>query len=363
MGEFLTLLLDPLLVAAKLLRANGRSSLVAEHILLRQQMVAIRRKRHKAPALVAFDRLILSLSSLFISSKRLPKLSVLVAHSTILGFHRALVNRKYSMLFANKAAKKPGPKGPSAELIQLVVSIKGKNPRYGCLKISLLVTKLLSEPITEQMVRRILRRYFSADPNGSGPSWLNVIGKAQDVLWSMDLFCCESILMQTHWVMVVMDHFTREIIGVAVMKGSPSGTDICCMFGSIQSRSGRLPKHLSTDNDPLFRFHRWLANLSILDIDEIKTVPETPWSHPFIERVIGTIRREYLDEILFWNERDLKVKLERFLTYYNEARLHLSLSGQTPQGLSGGGTVATIDIKNYAWKTYCNGRFSIPISA
>ena len=59
---------------------------------------------------------------------------------------------------------------------------------------------------------------------------------------------------------------------------------------------------VSTDNDPLFRFHRWLANPRILDIEEIKTVPFVPQSHPFVERVIGTLRRGYLD--IFFLEWD-----------------------------------------------------------
>ncbi|MGK0259252.1 MAG: putative transposase, partial [Candidatus Azotimanducaceae bacterium] len=44
------------------------------------------------------------------------------------------------------------------------------------------------------------------------------------------------------------------------------------------------PRYLSTDNNPLFRFHRWRANLRILDVEEIKSVPFVPISHPFIER-------------------------------------------------------------------------------
>ena len=55
--------------------------------------------------------------------------------------------------------------------------------------------------------------------------------------------------------------------------------------------------HVSTDHDPLFRFHRWLANLRVLEIEEIKSVPHAPVSHPFIERLIGTVRREYLDHV------------------------------------------------------------------
>ena len=64
-----------------------------------------------------------------------------------------------------------------------------------------------------------------------------------------------------------------------------------------------MPHYISTDNDPLFQFHRWKANLRILDIEEVKSIPFTPISHPYIERVIGTIRREYLDQnvVLEWS--------------------------------------------------------------
>jgi hypothetical protein len=81
------------------------------------------------------------------------------------------------------------------------------------------------------------------------------------------------------------------------------------------------PKYLSSDNDPLFRFHRWRANLRILEVDEIKTIPFVPPSHPFVERLIGTVRREYLDRTLFWNRGDLERKLDN----YQAAVLRFSL--------------------------------------
>jgi len=93
----------------------------------------------------------------------------------------------------------------------------------------------------------------------------------------------------------------------------------------------QLPKHVSTDNDPLYRFHRWLANLRVLDVDEIKSVPHVPVSHPFIERLIGTLRREYLDRVFFWNALDLERKLLAYSHYYNGSRVHQSLSGNTPR--------------------------------
>src|SRR6266404_8741534 len=67
-----------------------------------------------------------------------------------------------------------------------------------------------------------------------------------------------------------------------------------------------------------------------LEIDEIKTIPSTPRSDAFVERLIGTIRREYLDRIWFWNQSDLERKLEAYKAFYNHYRCHTALAGITP---------------------------------
>jgi len=71
------------------------------------------------------------------------------------------------------------------------------------------------------------------------------------------------------------------------------------------------------------------SELALLEIAKIKTVPCVPCSHPFVERLIGTVRREYLDQPWFWNQLDLQRKLARFARYYNQARVHSALSGKT----------------------------------
>ena len=105
-----------------------------------------------------------------------------------------------------------------------------------------------------------------------------------------------------------MDQFTRRIIGFGVHRGIVEGTTLCRMFQRAIRGHG-LPKYLSSDHDPLYRFHQWQANLRILEVTEIKTVPYVPLSHPFVERLIGTIRRELLDRTLFWTVSDLEAKL------------------------------------------------------
>ena len=116
------------------------------------------------------------------------------------------------------------------------------------------------------------------------------------------------------------------------------------------------PRHLSTDHDPLFEAHRWTANLRILEIDEIKTVPHVPRSHPFVERLVGTMRREFLDHVLFWNARDLERKLADFQAYYNGARSHASLEGHTPLTFAAGRPVAHAELNHVRWVPLCSAK-------
>ena len=88
--------------------------------------------------------------------------------------------------------------------------------------------------------------------------------------------------------MVIMDQFSRRVVRFAVHAGDLDGPTICRMFSRIVGGSG-VPRYLRSDNDPLFKLHRWKANLRILEVVEVKTVPYVPLSHPFVERLIGTI--------------------------------------------------------------------------
>ena len=123
------------------------------------------------------------------------------------------------------------------------------------------------------------------------------------------------------------------------------------------------PRHLSTDHDPLFEAHRWTANLRILEIDEIKTVSNVPLSHPFVERLIGTMRREFLDQVLFWNARDLEQKLAEFQAYYNAARCHASLEGYKPMTFASGHALPPADLRNVRWVSDCRDLVQLPVAA
>jgi len=330
MRERLFLLIHLIATIAKLLLPGGARTIIAESLLLKHQLLIMNRSRARAPNLRLIDRIIAGLCAGLMRPGRLLRSAIVLKPSTLMAFHRALVNRKYRLLFAPRQRRKPGPKGPSPELVAAIVEMKRRNPRFGCRRIAQQIAFVFGVEIDKDVVRRVLAKHSRPTRGSDGPSWLAFLGHAKDSLWSVDLFRCESLMIKAHWVMVVMDQFTRRIIGFAVQPGTVDGAAVCRMFNQKIAGAPALPQHLSSDHDPLFEFQRWRANLRILDVSEIKTVPHVPLSHPFVERLIGTVRRELLDHVPFWGAGDLERKLRLFRDYYNHGRVHASLKGVTP---------------------------------
>jgi putative transposase len=362
--DLFILAIHVLATLGKLLRPGGVRAVAAESLLLKHQLLISNRSRHRAPNLSTLDRVVLGLTTLFVSPARIPKLGALVKPATLLKFHKALVERKYRLLFSSASdRRKPGPKGPSLELIAAIVEMKRRNPRFGCVRIAQQISHTFGVDIDKDVVRRVLAKHYrSGDSGTNGPSWLTFIGHVKDSLWSVDLFRCESVLLRSHWVLVVMDLFTRRIIGFGVERACIDGVAVCRMFNHAVAGQPP-PTHVSTDHDPLFRFHRWLANLRVLEIEEVKSIPYVPVSHPFVERLIGTIRREFLDRTFFWNSMDLTRKLEEFKNYYNAQRVHRALAGSTPAQRAGTPACASATLDHYAWRQQCRGLFQTPIAA
>jgi putative transposase len=121
-------------IVTTLVRLAGRGgarSVVAESVLMRHQLLVLNRSRRRAPNLGALDRLIAGWCALLVLPRRLIRCAIVVKPSTVLSFHRALVHRKYRLLFWPKNRSKPGPKGPDQDLIKAVIEMKQRNPTLG----------------------------------------------------------------------------------------------------------------------------------------------------------------------------------------------------------------------------------------
>src|SRR5882762_1313384 len=139
-----------------LARPVGLRSVVAESVLMKHQLLIVNRSRRRAPNLLALDRLIAGFCSLWIKRTRLLRSAIVVKPSTLLNFHRALVQRKYRLLFSPNRRAKPGPKGPNADLIRAVIDMKQRNPRWGCPRIAEQIALAFAVSINKDVVRRIL---------------------------------------------------------------------------------------------------------------------------------------------------------------------------------------------------------------
>ena len=361
MRDLAVLFLHLLVTVVRLAGPGGTRAVVAESLLVKHQLLILNRSRKRSPNLRSADRVVAGLCALLIRPGRLIRSAIVFKPSTLLNLHRALIQRKYRRLFSSMRRAKPGPKGPSQEVIAAVVDMKLRNPSWGCPRIAQQIAFAFGISIDRDVVRRILAARYLPTPESAGPSWLTALGHAKDSLWSVDLFRCESAVLHTYWVLVVIDHWTRRIVGFGVHRGVVDGVALCRMFNRA-TRGQSLPTYLSADHVPLYRFHQWPANLRILNIREIKTVPYVPRSHSVVERLIGTVRRECLDRLLFLTAADLERKLAEFQQYYNEHRTHAGRDGRPPAP-SLDMTGAHASLRAYRWQPHCRGLYHTPKAA
>src|SRR5215469_12111181 len=223
MRGIFTLILHAIVVIIRLARPGGLRSVVAESVLLRHQVLILNRGRTRAPNHRVADRVIAGLCTLLMRPARVLRSAIALRPSTVMHFHKMLTKQKYRMLFSSKRVRRPGPKGPTKELIDAVIEMKRRNCSWGCKRIAEQIALAFGIDIDKDVVRRILATHFHPEAGSGGPSWLSLIGNAKDSLWSLDLFRCESAVLRTYWVLVVMDQFTRRIVGFAVHRGVVDG--------------------------------------------------------------------------------------------------------------------------------------------
>ena len=170
MKSLLLALLDLAVLIAKLCGPGGVRAVIAENLLLKQQLIVLQRARYRAPNLKLRDRLLCGFGSLFLSPGRIRKIAIALRPSTLLAFHQALVRRKYRRLFSSiRCPKKPGPKGPSEALIQAIVELKARNPRFGSPRIARIISHTFGVDIDKNVVHRVLAKHYRPTSGGTGP--------------------------------------------------------------------------------------------------------------------------------------------------------------------------------------------------
>src|SRR5262249_51496742 len=165
MRDIFTLFLHAIVTIIRLARPGGLRAVVAESVLVRHQVLILNRGRKRAPNLRVADRIIAGLCTLMMRPARVLRSAVVLKTSTLLHFHKMLVQQKYRMLFSPKRGHRPGPKGPTKELIDAVLEMKRRNCTWGCKRIAEQIALAFGVDIEKDVVRRILARTSIRKPD------------------------------------------------------------------------------------------------------------------------------------------------------------------------------------------------------
>jgi hypothetical protein len=136
MRVILTLFLHAIVTLIRLGQPGGLRAVVAESVLMRHQVLILNRGRKRSPNLPSSDRVIAGLCILMMRPARVLRSAVVLKTSTLLHFHKMLIQQKYRLLFSPKRVRRPGPKGPTKELIDAVIEMKRRNRTWGCKRIA-----------------------------------------------------------------------------------------------------------------------------------------------------------------------------------------------------------------------------------
>ena len=174
MRDIFILSLHAIVIIIRLARPGGLRSVVAESVLMRHQVLILNRGRKRAPNLRASDRIIAGLCTSLMRPARVLRSAIALRPSTLMHFHKMLTKQKYRLLFSPKRVQRPGPKGPTKELIDAVVEMKRRNRTWGCKRIAQQITLAFGVDVDKDVVRRILGSHFRPEAGSAGPSWLSL---------------------------------------------------------------------------------------------------------------------------------------------------------------------------------------------
>ena len=143
----------------------------------------------------------------------------------------------------------------------------------------------------------------------------------------VDFFTVPTATFRVLYVFVVLRHERREIVHFNATYHPTAEWTAQQIVEAFPFDSA--PRYLIRDRDSIYGT-RFRNRVRSLDIEEVLTAPRSPWQNPYVERIIGSIRRECLNHVIIFNERHLRKVLKSYARYYHEARTHLSLDKQSP---------------------------------
>jgi putative transposase len=301
-----------------LLRAcfRGRAALALENLALRQQLAVLHRSAPR-PRLHWRDRLFWAWLSRLWTGWR--EVLVLVKPETVVRWHRL----GFRLYWRWKSRGQPGRPSIAAEVRRLIRRINRENPLWGAPRIRAEL-HLLGHDVAKSTVARYMTRRKDKPPS---QTWRTFLRNHVGSLASIDFFVVPTVTFRLLYAFVVLRHDRRRVVHCNVTE-HPTAAWVAQQLREAFPYD-EAPRYLIRDRDSIYgaEVRRCLKSMGI---EEVVIAPRSPWQTPFVERLIGTLRRELLNHVIVLNARHLRRLLQSYLEYYHRARCHRSLDQNAP---------------------------------
>jgi putative transposase len=298
-------------------RFRCRVSLELEVLALRHQLAVLRRQRPSRPSLRRGDRQLWSW--LYRVWPRCLKVMVLVKPATVIQWHRQGFRRYWRWRSRSQRAGRPEV---NREIRELIRQMSIANPLWGAPRIHGEMLKLGIEVSQATVGRYMLRRH-----GPPSPTWRTFLRNQIDGIAAIDMFVVVTAAFRLLYVSVILGHARRKILHLNVTQHPTAGWLSRQITEAFPWDTA--PRYLLRDRDTSYG-ERFQERARVMGITEVITALRSPWQNAYVERVIGSIRRECLDHVLVINERHLRRVLSSYADYYHRSRTHLSLAKDCP---------------------------------
>ncbi len=297
---------------------NSRRNLLLENLALRHQLLVLSRT-NKRPRLTPLDRALWAWLSQSWADWKIRL--CFVQPSTVIQWHRS----GFRLFWRWKSRpRKPGRQTICPNTIDLIRQMSHANPLWGAPRIHGELLKLGLAVAQRSVAKYMIPR--SRRP--TSPNWKTFLRNHIDSMVSVDFLTVPTLTFQVLYVFIVLSHHRRRILHFNIID-SPSARwtaqQLREAFAFISP-----PKYLLRDRDSIYG-REFQARAFALGLDELRIAPRSPWQSPYVERLIGSVRRECLDHVVVFNAAHLHRLLTAYFSYYHQSRTHLSLSKDSPE--------------------------------
>ncbi len=298
--------------------AKGKSELLVENALLRQQLIILRR-HVKRPACRKTDRILLILLARMVRTWK--QALFIVQPETLLRWHR----ERFRFFWKHRSKADSRQPKISPETMALIKEMASTNRLWGaeCIRGELLKLGM-------RVCKRTIQKYMRGvrTPRPTGQSWRTFLRNHGGEIWACDFLQVTDLCFRSLFAFFLIELQSRKVIHVGVTR-SPTDT-----WTAQQLREatpyGHTPNYLIRDHDGKFGpcFARVAATSSI---EILKTPYHAPRANAICERFLGSVRRECLDHLLILSEKQLHRVLRAYIAYFNRVRPHQGIHQQVPE--------------------------------